>query len=373
MEKPEKKIVNKRKADDSVAEGKKKAGGKKSTGASPRKAEKRAKKDDNGGKAADKDAPPERPRYVYGNLPEGFKVMPSAIPNKMKRSEVYQKIKAEKKRLKSQERNKRQKERAKLGDKAPPKLEPRTIENTREFDETIVKPDDAEVIEDEAVDEFSAFFRGEKTPKILFTTSQKPTKTSFTFIEDLLKVIPNSSFRKRGTFELKKIVTWAKEREYTALIVINEDRGGGLRGVNGALLINLPEGPTFHFKITSVKLMKKIRNHATPSEHLPELILNNFNTRLGHTVGRMFASIFPLKPDFKGRRVVTFHNQRDFIFFRHHRYIYENEKKARLQEIGPRFTLKLRSIQHGTFDSEHGEYEWVYKKENETSRRRFFL
>lgn len=117
MEKPEKKIVNKRKADDSVAEGKKKAGGKKSTGASPRKAEKRAKKDDNGGKAADKDAPPERPRYVYGNLPEGFKVMPSAIPNKMKRSEVYQKIKAEKKRLKSQERNKRQKERAKLGDK----------------------------------------------------------------------------------------------------------------------------------------------------------------------------------------------------------------------------------------------------------------
>jgi inhibitor of KinA sporulation pathway (predicted exonuclease) len=33
-----------------------------------------------------------------------------------------------------------------------------------------------EVIEDEAVDEFSAFFRGEKTPKILFTTSQKPTK-----------------------------------------------------------------------------------------------------------------------------------------------------------------------------------------------------
>ena len=35
---------------------------------------------------------------------------------------------------------------------------------------------------------------------------------------------------------------------------------------------------------------------------------------------RMIQSLFPQDPEFKGRRVVTFHNQRDFIFFRHHRY-----------------------------------------------------
>ena len=50
---------------------------------------------------------------------------------------------------------------------------------------------------------------------------------------------------------------------------------------------------------------------------------------------------------------MTFHNQRDFIFVRHHRYIYrkdkENKTYAKLQELGPRFTLKLKWIQAGSF------------------------
>jgi hypothetical protein len=33
-------------------------------------------------------------------------------------------------------------------------------------------------------------------------------------------------------------------------------------------------------------------------------------------MGRMFASLFSQDPNFRGRRAVTFHNQRDFIFFR---------------------------------------------------------
>jgi ribosome production factor 1 len=77
---------------------------------------------------------------------------------------------------------------------------------------------------------------------------------------------------------------------------------------------------------------------------------------------------------FKGRRVVTFHNQRDFVFVRQHRYIFDTAKDARVQEVGPRFTLKLKSLQVGTFDTHHGEYEWVLKrKEMETSRRKFVL
>jgi len=39
---------------------------------------------------------------------------------------------------------------------------------------------------------------------------------------------------------------------------------------------------------------------------------------------------------------VTFHNQRDFLFFRQHRYIFDSTEKVRLQELGPRFTLKVR-------------------------------
>jgi|EP01047_Picozoa_sp_COSAG01_P075309 ribosome production factor 1 len=94
----------------------------------------------------------------------------------------------------------------------------------------------------------------------------------------------------------------------------------------------------------------------------------------------MLAALFPLDPQFKGRRVVTCHNQRDFLFFRHHRYIFEEGRggkvgqvKARLQELGPQFTLKLRSLQLGPFDTETGEYEWYHTAEMDTSRRRFHV
>lgn len=58
------------------------------------------------------------------------------------------------------------------------------------------------------------------------------------------------------------------------------------------------------------------QGHGRISGHKPELLLNNFNTRLGRRVGRMLGSLFHQDPQFRGRRVVTFHNQRDFIFFR---------------------------------------------------------
>ena len=43
------------------------------------------------------------------------------------------------------------------------------------------------------------------------------------------------------------------------------------------------------------------------------------------------------------------------------RYIFRNSKRVGMQELGPKFTLKLRSIQKGTFDSKYGEYYWVCK------------
>lgn len=57
-------------------------------------------------------------------------------------------------------------------------------------------------------------------------------------------------------------------------------------------------------------------------DYEPEVIMNNFTTRLGHSVARMINCLIPQKPDFHGRRVMTYHNQRDFIFFRHHRYLF---------------------------------------------------
>eukprot|EP01102_Stenamoeba_stenopodia_P003676 TRINITY_DN13833_c0_g1_i1.p1 TRINITY_DN13833_c0_g1~~TRINITY_DN13833_c0_g1_i1.p1 ORF type:complete len:356 (-),score=86.61 TRINITY_DN13833_c0_g1_i1:95-1123(-) len=301
---------------------------------------------------------------------------PSQIKNKIRRNQVYQVEKAKKKKEKKQRREMRKKEAELLGDKAPPKQIPRTLDNTREFDETIVSPDDQEVIEDEATDEFAQYFNG-APPKVLISTSDNPTHYHKDFVRELLSVFPNSKYFRRRKLTVQRILGAAKKQGFTDVIITEEDRQN--KEINGLHLIHLPEGPTAYFKLSNIMLSKDIPDHGKPTSHPPELILNNFNTRLGHTIGRMFASMYPQQPEFFGRQAVTFHNQRDFIFFRRHRYIVDPHWKdpktpnVRLQEIGPRFTLKLRSLQLGTFDAEHGEYIWVHKKELNTSRRRFFI
>jgi ribosome production factor 1 len=141
------------------------------------------------------------------------------------------------------------------------------------------------------------------------------------------------------------------------------------------VVIHLPFGPTACFKLTSEKLGYQIKGSGAATGHIPEIILNNFHTRLGHRVGRLLGSLFPHQPEFVGRNVVTFHNQRDFVFVRRHRYIFtEDGKKARLQELGPRFTLKMRWLLADTFNTTQGEYEWYFKRHRmEDSKKRFFL
>ncbi|XP_040263873.1 ribosome production factor 1 [Bufo bufo] len=303
------------------------------------------------------------------HFPPTFSV--SEIKNKQRRQFMFMKLKMERRKEKLALRKKRKKEREALGDKAPPKAVPKTIENQRVPDETTVDPEDEEVAYDEATDEFAPYFNRQTAPKILITTSDRPRGRSVRFTEQLNSIIPNSHVYYRRGLALKKIIPQCIARDFTDLIVINEDR----KVPNGLVLSHLPDGPTAHFKMSNVRLRKEIkRKGKDPTEHQPEVILNNFTTRLGHSIGRMFASLYPHNPQFTGRQVATFHNQRDYIFFRYHRYIFKSEKKVGIQELGPRFTLKLRSLQKGTFDSKYGEYEWVHKRhEMDTNRRKFHL
>ncbi|XP_044491368.1 ribosome production factor 1-like [Mangifera indica] len=323
-------------------------------------------------------------------------ILPSMIKNKEKRSAVHAKLKHQKKldkRKKLKARDVAEKLALELGEEPPPRMVPRTIENTREPDETVCRPDDDELFAGNDADEFSSVLKRECTPKILITTCRFNSTRGPAFISELLTVIPNSHYFKRGTYDLKKIVEYANNKDFTSIIVVHTNR----REPDALLVIGLPNGPTAHFKLSKLILRKEIKNHGNPTSHLPELVLNNFTTRLGHRIGRLIQSLFPQDPEFRGRRVVTFHNQRDFIFFRHHRYIFETKENkesdskgkkakdakgekitkekviARLQECGPRFTLKLINLQHGTFDTKGGEFEWVHKPEMDTSRRRFFL
>lgn len=52
-----------------------------------------------------------------------------------------------------------------------------------------------------------------------------------------------------GAADLKKIIPEAVEREFTDILVVNEDN----KRPNGLLAIHLPDGPTAHFKLTSFK------------------------------------------------------------------------------------------------------------------------
>ncbi|KAJ8657705.1 hypothetical protein O0I10_006520 [Lichtheimia ornata] len=297
-------------------------------------------------------------------------IRPSELKNKDKRQDLYKKQKLEKQKAKAEKR----KQRAKEEDKNPELKEkrlrenvPRTIENTREKDDTMV-PDDGEVAEDEAMDELSSYFSG-KTPKICITTSKKCSQNCYDFCADLVSIFPNTTFAKRGAnHEMKDMIQQAIKHDFTDLMIVNEDK----KIPNAITLIHLPDGPTAYFKLSSYTPAKKTPGKGVVTAHNPELILNNFNTRLGHTIGRMFQALVPQVPEFEGRQVVTFHNQRDFIFVRRHRYVFRDTEKVGLKELGPRFTLKLRWLQKGTY-SRDGEYEWMFRPDMEVNRKRFYL
>ncbi|EKM81789.1 hypothetical protein AGABI1DRAFT_118863 [Agaricus bisporus var. burnettii JB137-S8] len=278
---------------------------------------------------------------------------PSSIKNKIKRQDVFRKGKKARTQAKLQKRLAQAKLEA--NDPAQKKKRltehiPKTLDNTREFDPSIINHDSNEdstqdeIAADIATDPFASYFTTDDPttpPKILITTSPKASKATYNFCDELVGVFPGAEFirRKKGKgFEIGWIAAWTANRGYKHLCVVNEDH----KKPNAITLVYLPHGPTAYFKLTSVELTKQIYGHARATAHNPELILNGFTTRLGHGIGRMFQTTFPPVPEFQGRQVVTLHNQRDFLFFRRHRYAFRSTEKVALQEIGPRFTLKLR-------------------------------
>lgn len=296
---------------------------------------------------------------------------PSKIKNKTKRAEIYAKYKAQKSKVKKVVKEERKRTAESLGDLAPPKLAPKTIENTRIADDSTVQPDDEEVLGDERDDEFAPYYDQGKKPKIMITTRPKCSRKLYDFIGDLMQMIPNAIYYPRGTLTVAQLTDYALSKEFTHMILLSEKD----KVCNGMLVSHLPIGPTAFFKLSSFQPGKSIPGHGRPTSHIPELILNNFTTRLGRRTGRFLGSLFPHDPQLEGRQVVTFHNQRDFIFIRHHRYVYRQEKekvRARLQELGPRFTLKMKWLQEGTFNTKFGEYEWMYRRKTmDIDRKKF--
>jgi len=234
------------------------------------------------------------------------------------------------------------------------------------------------------------------TPKVLLTTSLNSTLHNEAHL--LCSLFPNSTYIPRSAhryghkFSLREISKFASNREYTSVVLLKEDS----KKPTGLTIVHLPNGPTCHFSIANWVEGKKLPGHGNPTNHYPELILNNFRTPLGLLTARLFLTLFPPQPELQGRQVVTLHNQRDYIFVRKHRYVFRDKKeteksvigpdgkpvegvegiRAGLQELGPRFTLKLRRVDKGVgrAGSEGDDaVQWQWKAHMEKQRTRFNL
>ena len=229
------------------------------------------------------------------------------------------------------------------------------------------------------------------TPKILITTSLNSTLHQeaklLTSLFPYSVYIPRSAHYHSHKYSVREIAAFATARQYTALLVLKEDQ----KKPTGLTFVHLPTGPSFTFSISNWIEGKKLPGHGNPTGHIPELILNNFRTPLGLLTAHLFRTMFPAQPEFQGRTVVTLHNQRDYIFVRRHRYAFREKRateksvvgadgkeieevkdiKAGLQELGPRFTLKLRRVDRGI---QHGSgQEWTWKGSLEKVRSKFQL
>ena len=233
-------------------------------------------------------------------------------------------------------------------------------------------------------------------PKILVTTSLNSTLHKEAHL--ICTLFPNSSYIPRSAhryghkYSLREICKFATNRDHTAVVLVKEDS----KKPTGLSIVHLPAGPTFHFSINNWIEGARLPGHGNPTNHYPELLLNNFKTPLGLLTAKLFQTLFPPSPEFEGRQVVTLHNQRDYIFVRRHRYVFrekrETEKnvvdaegkemtgvqgiRAGLQELGPRFTLKLRRIDKGIgrAGSEGDDAtQWEWKAKMEKDRKRFNL
>ncbi|CCF58132.1 hypothetical protein KAFR_0D04850 [Kazachstania africana CBS 2517] len=288
------------------------------------------------------------------------------VKNKMKRQALFAEVKDQKNKERHtmrRTRAKEERENPELKEKRLKENVTQTIDSMRVYDETI-----KEAIEGDE-DDLMKFFNNRNSnqpPKIFLTTNVNAKKAAYEFANVLIEVLPNVTFVKRKFgYKLKEIADMCIKRDFTDMVIINEDK----KKVTGLTFMHLPEGPSFYFKLSSYVEVKKIVGHGRPTSHIPELILNNFQTRLGKTVGRLFQSIFPQNPEFEGRQVITLHNQRDYIFFRRHRYVFRNEEKVGLQELGPQFTLKLKRLQRGLKE----ETEWEHRPEMDKEKKKFHL
>ena len=132
---------------------------------------------------------------------------PTDIRNKHKRQEVVLLKKMENRREAKIEKLKKQKIREEHGEDAAPKGITKTIESMRVKDETIITDaEDDEIRGEQSIDEFSKYFQGETTPRILMTTNRRPRGKIFDFMKEIKASIPGCEYYERKNFQIRGVI-----------------------------------------------------------------------------------------------------------------------------------------------------------------------
>lgn len=211
---------------------------------------------------------------------------------------------------------------------------------------------------------------GVEDPKIMVTTSRDPSSKLKQFAKEVRLLFPNSQRINRGNYEVKQLVDACRANDVTDLILVQEHRGVP----DGLVICHLPYGPTAYFNLSNVVMRHDIPDVGTMSEAYPHLIFNNFTSKLGNRVKSILKYLYPV-PKEDSRRVMTFSNDDDYISFRHHVYKkVDGGKSIELEEVGPRFEMKVYQIILGTLDTvSSSDVEWVYRPYMNTAKKRKFL
>ncbi|KAJ1498166.1 snoRNA-binding rRNA-processing protein imp4 [Coelomomyces lativittatus] len=183
-------------------------------------------------------------------------------------------------------------------------------------------------------------------------------------------IFPNSQRINRGGYVIKELVNACRENEVTDLVLLHEHRGRP----DGMAICHFPYGPTTYFTLHNVVLRHDIEEKQPISEAYPQLIFDQFETKLGQRIQQILKHLFPV-PKPTSQRVMTFANQHDYISFRHHVFQKDPDrpKFSELKEMGPRFEAKPYEIKLGTLDMKEAETEWVYRPYHRNAKTRKLL
>lgn len=236
------------------------------------------------------------------------------------------------------------------------------------YDENVTTP--AEMDRDNEY--FNATSTG-STPKIVITSSRDPSSRLVQFLKEMKLTLPESQRINRGSYTMNDLQDLCHRNEVTDLLIINEHRGQP----DSLILSHFPHGPTAYFSLHNVVLRHDLNNSSSGedklekvSECVPHLVLNGFQSRVGLRVKQILQHIFP-PPSNDSKRVCTFSVLNDYISFRNHLYLLTggNKKECVLNEIGPRFEMKLYKIKLGLLTQE-AEDEFVLRPFMRTSRKK---